>query len=70
MFQYPKSKLEPSPFVEVSLGKETQRTPVKVKTVNPLFQSKFLFFVRHLEGQELKFEVRELFLKKLRYVQK
>ncbi|CAA9991437.1 C2 domain-containing protein [Caenorhabditis elegans] len=53
---YPKSKLEPSPFVEVSLGKETQRTPVKVKTVNPLFQSKFLFFVRHLEGQELKFE--------------
>ncbi|CAP35095.2 Protein CBR-ESYT-2 [Caenorhabditis briggsae] len=53
---YPKSKLEPSPFVEVSLGKETQRTPVKVKTVNPLFQSKFMFFVRHLEGQELKFE--------------
>ncbi|KHJ83055.1 hypothetical protein OESDEN_17249, partial [Oesophagostomum dentatum] len=27
-----------------------------VKTVNPLFQSKFLFFVRHPEGQELKFE--------------
>ncbi|CAB3402497.1 unnamed protein product [Caenorhabditis bovis] len=53
---YPKSKLEPSPFIEVSLGKETQRTPVKVKTVNPLFQSKFMFFVRHLEGQELKFE--------------
>ncbi|CAI2347649.1 unnamed protein product [Caenorhabditis sp. 36 PRJEB53466] len=53
---YPKSKLEPSPFVEVSLGKETQRTAVKVKTVNPLFQSKFMFFVRHLDGQELKFE--------------
>uniref|UniRef100_A0A1I7TEW0 C2 domain-containing protein n=1 Tax=Caenorhabditis tropicalis TaxID=1561998 RepID=A0A1I7TEW0_9PELO len=53
---YPKSKLEPSPFVEVGLGKQIQRTPVKVKTVNPLFQSKFLFFVRHLEGQELKFE--------------
>lgn len=29
---------------------------VKVKTVNPLYQSKFLFFVRHPEGQELKFE--------------
>ncbi|CAI5446596.1 unnamed protein product [Caenorhabditis angaria] len=53
---YPKSKLEPSPFVEITMGKETQRTPVKVKTVNPLFQSKFMFFVRHLEGQELKFE--------------
>ncbi|CAJ0931463.1 unnamed protein product, partial [Mesorhabditis belari] len=53
---YPKSKLEPSPFVEVSLGKETQRTPVKVKTVNPLYQVKFFFFVRHPENQELKFE--------------
>ncbi|EPB72803.1 C2 domain protein [Ancylostoma ceylanicum] len=53
---YPKSKLEPSPFVEVTLGKNAQRTPVKVKTVNPLYQSKFLFFVRHPEGQELKFE--------------
>ncbi|KIH51746.1 C2 domain protein [Ancylostoma duodenale] len=53
---YPKSKLEPSPFVEVTLGKNSQRTPVKVKTVNPLYQSKFLFFVRHPEGQELKFE--------------
>lgn len=53
---YPKAKLEPSPFVEVSLGKEAQRTPVKIKTVNPLYQSKFLFFIRHVEGQELKFE--------------
>lgn len=53
---YPKAKLEPSPFVEVSLGKEIQRTPVKVKTVNPLFQSKFTFFVRNPEGQELKIE--------------
>ncbi|KJH46599.1 C2 domain protein, partial [Dictyocaulus viviparus] len=54
---YPKSKLEPSPFIEVTLGMNSQRTPVKVKTVNPLYQSKFLFFVRHPEGQELKFEV-------------
>ncbi|KAK6034451.1 C2 domain protein [Cooperia oncophora] len=53
---YPKAKLEPSPFVEVSLGVNAQRTPVKVKTVNPLFQSKFMFFVRSPEGQELKFE--------------
>ncbi|XGW16263.1 hypothetical protein V3C99_001599 [Haemonchus contortus] len=53
---YPKAKLEPSPFVEVTLGENAQRTPVKVKTVNPLYQSKFLFFVRRPEGQELKFE--------------
>ncbi|PAV87276.1 hypothetical protein WR25_01388 isoform B [Diploscapter pachys] len=53
---YPKSRLEPSPFMEVKLGKEAQRTPVKVKTVNPLFQSKFLFFVRHPEGQDLSIE--------------
>ncbi|WKY00199.1 hypothetical protein Q1695_014784 [Nippostrongylus brasiliensis] len=53
---YPKAKLEPSPFVEVTLGANSQRTPVKVKTVNPLYQSKFLFFVRHPEGQEIKFE--------------
>ncbi|KAL3078792.1 hypothetical protein niasHS_014574 [Heterodera schachtii] len=51
---YPKSNLEPSPFVEVSLGRITQRTPVKPKTVNPLFQSKFNFFVKQPEGQELK----------------
>ncbi|VDM59539.1 unnamed protein product [Angiostrongylus costaricensis] len=48
--------LPPSPFVEVTLGMNSQRTPVKVKTVNPLYQSKFLFFVRHPAGQELKFE--------------
>ncbi|MFH4975035.1 hypothetical protein AB6A40_001744 [Gnathostoma spinigerum] len=53
---YPKAKLEPSPFVQVSLGSETQRTPVKVKTVNPLFQSRFTFFIRHPEGQELKID--------------
>ncbi|KAK0419418.1 hypothetical protein QR680_014133 [Steinernema hermaphroditum] len=51
---YPKANLEPSPLVEVTLGKESQRTPVKVKTVNPLFQNKFSFFVRQPEGQELK----------------
>uniref|UniRef100_A0A158P928 C2 domain-containing protein n=1 Tax=Angiostrongylus cantonensis TaxID=6313 RepID=A0A158P928_ANGCA len=48
--------LPPSPFVEVTLGINSQRTPVKVKTVNPLYHSKFLFFVRHPAGQELKFE--------------
>ncbi|VDN57233.1 unnamed protein product [Dracunculus medinensis] len=53
---YPRAKLEPSPFIEISLGKDLYRTPVKVKTVNPLFQSKFTFFVRHPEGQELKIE--------------
>ncbi|VDK61115.1 unnamed protein product [Gongylonema pulchrum] len=54
---YPKAKLEPSPYVMITLGKDTQQTPVKMKTVNPLFQCKFLFFVRHPEGQELKIEV-------------
>ncbi|VDK20647.1 unnamed protein product [Anisakis simplex] len=54
---YPKAKLEPSPFVEVRLGQRTQKTPVKVKTVNPLFQSKFSFFVRNPEGQDLIIEV-------------
>lgn len=54
---YPKANLEPSPFVEVTLGRVSQRTPVKVKTVNPLFQSKFIFFVKQPEGQELKFVV-------------
>ncbi|KAI1729382.1 c2 domain-containing protein [Ditylenchus destructor] len=51
---YPKSNLEPSPFIEATLGRYTQRTPVKPKTVNPLFQSKFLFFVKQPEGQDLK----------------
>lgn len=55
-FQYPKAKLEPSPFVEVRLGQESHKTPVKIKTVNPLFQCKFIFFVRHPEGQELTIE--------------
>uniref|UniRef100_A0A0M3HRP9 Extended synaptotagmin-2 n=1 Tax=Ascaris lumbricoides TaxID=6252 RepID=A0A0M3HRP9_ASCLU len=53
---YPKAKLEPSPFVEVRLGQESHKTPVKIKTVNPLFQCKFIFFVRHPEGQELIIE--------------
>uniref|UniRef100_A0A915Q6N5 C2 domain-containing protein n=1 Tax=Setaria digitata TaxID=48799 RepID=A0A915Q6N5_9BILA len=53
---YPKAKVEPSPYITVSLGKDFQQTPTKMKTVNPLFQTKFLFFVRHPEGQELKFE--------------
>uniref|UniRef100_A0A0R3RWY1 C2 domain-containing protein n=1 Tax=Elaeophora elaphi TaxID=1147741 RepID=A0A0R3RWY1_9BILA len=53
---YPKAKLEPSPYIMVTLGKDFQQTPTKMKTVNPLFQSKILFFVRHPERQELKFE--------------
>ncbi|KAH7731441.1 C2 domain-containing protein [Aphelenchoides avenae] len=51
---YPKANLEPSPFVEVKLGRVAQRTPVQLKTVNPLYQSKFIFFVKQPEGQELK----------------
>lgn len=41
----------------VNLGKDSQQTPTKTKTVNPLFQSKILFFIHHPERQELKFEV-------------
>jgi Ca2+-dependent lipid-binding protein len=50
---YPKAGLEPSPYVEVTLGRATQRTHVREKTVNPLYQSKFTFFVKQPEGQNL-----------------
>jgi Ca2+-dependent lipid-binding protein len=53
---YPKAGLEPSPYVEVSLGRAVQRTHVREKTVNPLYQSKFTFFVKQPEGQNLHFE--------------
>ncbi|KAK6100352.1 C2 domain family protein [Brugia pahangi] len=53
---YPKAKLEPSPYIMVSVGKDFQQTPTKIRTVNPLFQIKILFFVRHPERQEVKFE--------------
>ena len=54
---YPKANLEPSPFVEVSLGQISQRTPVKLKSVNPIYQSKFIYFVKQPQGQELKLKV-------------
>ncbi|VDN02827.1 unnamed protein product [Thelazia callipaeda] len=53
---YPRAKLEPSPYLVLTLGKESQQTPIKLNTVNPLFQCKLLFFVRFPEGQELRFE--------------
>ncbi|VDM12278.1 unnamed protein product, partial [Wuchereria bancrofti] len=53
---YPKAKLEPSPYIMVSLGKNFHQTPTKIRTVNPLFQTKILFFVRHPERQQVKFE--------------
>ncbi|VIO90608.1 C2 domain containing protein [Brugia malayi] len=53
---YPKAKLEPSPYIMVSVGKDFQQTPTKIRTVNPLFQIKILFFVRYPERQEVKFE--------------
>lgn len=59
LFQYPKAKLEPSPYIMVRLGEDSQQTPIKTKTVNPLFQSKMLFFVCHPERHELKFEVQQ-----------
>lgn len=60
---YPKAGLEPSPYVEVSLGRAVQRTHVREKTVNPLYQSKFTFFVKQPEGQNLHFAVSFTFRK-------
>ncbi|KAL7071319.1 hypothetical protein ACQ4LE_009484 [Meloidogyne hapla] len=51
---YPKSGLEPSPLIEFSLGLNTQQSPMKTRTTNPLYQCKFNFFVKQPEGQELK----------------
>ena len=60
-FQCPKMGLEPSSLVEVTLGNETKVSPVKPNTVNPSFRTKFVFFIRHPEDQELKIEVRMCF---------
>uniref|UniRef100_A0A158R441 Extended synaptotagmin-2 n=1 Tax=Syphacia muris TaxID=451379 RepID=A0A158R441_9BILA len=53
---YPKAKLEPSPYVEVTVGNNSMRTPIKEKTVNPLYNSRFIFFVRDPMEQELKIQ--------------
>ncbi len=51
---FPKVNLEPSPFIQVTLGDVTQRTPVRPKCIHPVYQTKFLFFVKEPEGKELK----------------
>ncbi|KAI6201967.1 Extended synaptotagmin-2 [Aphelenchoides besseyi] len=43
---YPKSNVEPSPILELTVSNATQRTPVKVRTVNPVYMSKFLFLLQ------------------------
>ncbi|CAD5213571.1 unnamed protein product [Bursaphelenchus okinawaensis] len=50
---YPKANLEPSPILDFTIGNKTQRTPVKVKTVNPVYQFKCYFFVQNSEVKEL-----------------
>ncbi|CAD5220105.1 unnamed protein product [Bursaphelenchus xylophilus] len=50
---YPKANLEPSPVLDFTIGNTTQRTPVKVKTVNPIYQFKCYFFVQNAEYKEL-----------------
>ncbi|CAD5213567.1 unnamed protein product [Bursaphelenchus okinawaensis] len=50
---YPKANLEPSPILDFTIGNTTQRTPVKVKTVNPVYQFKCYFFVQNSEVKEL-----------------
>jgi Ca2+-dependent lipid-binding protein len=56
---FPKHKTEPSPVVEVTLGTVTKKTYVKPKTVNPLFQQKFLFWVANPENQVIHVEAKD-----------
>ena len=51
---FPKMNLEPSPWVEVALGDVVQRTPMKPKSTNPVYQTKFLFFTKEPEAKELR----------------
>lgn len=51
---FPKSNVEPSPMLEVNLGSVKQLTPVKVRTTNPVFQSKFLFLIKQSSEKELQ----------------
>lgn len=55
--QFPKVKLEPSPIIELSIGQDKQCTLPKFKTINPMWQEKFFFFVSHPENQDLLVEV-------------
>uniref|UniRef100_A0A0N4ZI70 Extended synaptotagmin-2 n=1 Tax=Parastrongyloides trichosuri TaxID=131310 RepID=A0A0N4ZI70_PARTI len=50
---YPKVNLEPSPFIKVQLDKQIQNTPVKLNTINPLYQTKFSFFVNGPQEKSL-----------------
>lgn len=52
---YPKANLEPSPFIKVQIGKQIQNTQVKLNTINPLYQSKFSFFVDGPQEKTLNF---------------
>jgi Ca2+-dependent lipid-binding protein len=42
----PKSNVEPSPFFELTFANATQRTPIKARTSNPVYQSKFIFLIK------------------------
>ena len=55
--QFPKVKMEPSPIIALTLGQEEKKTLPRFKTINPLYQEKFFFFVTHPEDQHLHVEV-------------
>uniref|UniRef100_A0A915IZA0 C2 domain-containing protein n=1 Tax=Romanomermis culicivorax TaxID=13658 RepID=A0A915IZA0_ROMCU len=52
--------LEPSPFVELSLGNDQrQKSVVRTKTCNPVYQQKFTFFVVDINQKILNLEVKD-----------
>uniref|UniRef100_A0A0K0F792 Extended synaptotagmin-2 n=1 Tax=Strongyloides venezuelensis TaxID=75913 RepID=A0A0K0F792_STRVS len=52
---YPKAHLEPSPFIKIQLDNQVQTTPIKLNTINPLYQSKFSFFINGPHDKSLLF---------------
>jgi Ca2+-dependent lipid-binding protein len=56
---FPKVGKEPSPYLTLELAGETKQTFPKFKTINPLWQEKFTFFMSHPEQQQLKIEAKD-----------
>lgn len=50
----PKSNVEPSPLFELTFANAVQRTPVKARTSNPVYQSKFLFLIKESSDKDLQ----------------
>uniref|UniRef100_A0AC35TT77 C2 domain-containing protein n=1 Tax=Rhabditophanes sp. KR3021 TaxID=114890 RepID=A0AC35TT77_9BILA len=49
-----KANVHPSPFITLELDKTIQKTPTKLNTICPIFQSKFSFFFAGPEDKTLK----------------